>query len=461
MNLLRKFLSAALFLLALTPAMAQMPGTAYFMESAATRHHANPALLEGRPYFSLLLGDIGLGSTGNFGASTFIYDIDPALNHSRDKGTFLHPEVSRERFLDKLGTSDKRLGVDFRYNLLTVGFRALGGTNLLELNLRSNSDVKLPNDLFRFAKAPGLQNSYDFNNWGARSHTYAEIALGHARKVTPDLTLGAKAKFLVGLTYLDLSIDRLHVQLDNNRWLVSGAAKGSFSSPMTAFSADSDGKINDLNNSREGAIGAGLALDLGATYRLPVLPELTLSASLTDLGFINHSSAQRLATLPNAQWSFEGFQNIYAGSGSAGSKDLSDEWDQLHDDLSDMLSIYEAPGKGKVAPLAATLNLGGEYRLPAYDRLSFGLLLTQRMAGKFSRTQIMLASCIRPVKAIEAGVNTTLSNTGMTFGGMLTLNAPFAQLYIGADRFFGKLSDEGIPVNSSNGHLNFGIVFPL
>lgn len=460
MNMLRKYLSIALLLSPLA-LKAQMPSTGYFMESSVTRHHDNPAFLEGRPYFSFLLGDINIGTSGNFGASTFIYDIDPAQNSGRKYGTFMHPEVSQQQFFDKIGSTDKRVGVDFRYNLLTVGFRAWGGTNLVQVNVRSTTDLLLPNELLRFAKAPGLQTAYEFDNWGLRNHSFAEVALGHARKINENLTLGAKAKILFGLGYADVSVDRLNLQLTDEIWSVRGQARGTLALMKTPVLADAEGKFDELGDFKGGLSGMGLGFDFGASYKLPAVPGLTLSASLTDLGFISHSDAQIFETRPDAQWSFEGFQNVYAGSKTSESKDLGDEWERISDDFENMLSLYETSKKGKTSSLATTFNLGGEYTLPAYDRLSFGLLFTQRMAGKFSRAQLMLASRIRPIKAIEVGLNTSFATTGTTFGGMLTLNAPFCQFYVAADRFVGKLSKEGIPVNSGNGHINFGLVFPF
>jgi len=43
-------------------------------------------------------------------------------------------------------------GVYLNMNLISVGFKAWKGNNIIDVNLRSNTDFKLPNQLFRFAK---------------------------------------------------------------------------------------------------------------------------------------------------------------------------------------------------------------------------------------------------------------------------------------------------------------------
>ena len=46
-----------------------------------------------------------------------------------------------------------------------------------------------------------------------------------------------------------------------------------------------------------------MAFDLGATYK--VMDDLTVSAALTDLGFINWKNAQHASSA--GEWEFEGF----------------------------------------------------------------------------------------------------------------------------------------------------------
>lgn len=441
-------------------ASAQELRTSYFMETSTFRHQINPAYLS--PYVSMpFLGNINVGTTGKHGASTFLYEIDPAKNNGRKWGTFLHPEVTTEMFLNKLGNQEVRLGANLNYNIASVAFRAFQGVNLVELNLRSNTDATLPNELFQLAKNIGGKEHYDLSDLGFRTNNYAELVFGHTRQLDDHFTVGAKAKLLFGLGYADLDVNRLDLTLAEDVWRVTGDAKASVALMKTKFTTKADGQIDELEDFKGGMSGMGLALDMGVTYKVHSLENLTLSASLTDLGFISHSSAQKLSTKPNATWEFDGFEKAYVASDKKNSQEVGDEFKQMGDDLVDMLSLYDTKKTGKSQALATTFNLGAEYTLPSYDKLSFGALFTQRMAGRYSWSNLMLNARIRPIKAIEVGLSSGFATTGTSLGAMATFNAPGFQFYLGTDRFFSKLSKQGVPINNMNSNFNFGFVFPM
>lgn len=57
--------------------------------------------------------------------------------------TFMHPNVDAGEFLG--GLKDKnRLSVNLKYQLFGFGFKAFGGINSVELNVRSNTNLCLP-----------------------------------------------------------------------------------------------------------------------------------------------------------------------------------------------------------------------------------------------------------------------------------------------------------------------------
>ena len=135
-----KYLAAALTLAVAIPASAQELRSSYFMETSNFRHQMNPALLDA-PYFSTLFGQINVGTTGNIGAKNFIYELNGNPNYKYT--TFMNPCVSANQFLGDLHDKN-RADVYLNWNLLSVGFKAFGGVNLLEINLRSNTNVTLP-----------------------------------------------------------------------------------------------------------------------------------------------------------------------------------------------------------------------------------------------------------------------------------------------------------------------------
>lgn len=450
---------------AILPTSAQELRTSYFMETSNYRHQMNPALLDS-PYFGLLFSNINIGMTGNIGAKQFIFDTNglPGYTGNYRYTTFMDPNVDAKTFLNKLHDKN-RFDLYLNYNLFSVGFKAWGGVNLLELNLRSNTNLTLPKGLFEFAKTAGEKEHYEFGGLGMRTQNYMELALGHSRDINKQWRVGGKLKFLIGAAYADFTADNVTLDMTEDAWRIQSNAQMKASllksdvihEDPSKNSADGRPRVKELDNFGFSLPGFGMALDLGVTYK--PIENLTLSAAITDLGFISWKNTHHASS--QGDYTFDGFNNIYIGSDKDQTEDIDDQFDQIGDDLEEMFSVYDDGTKTATQALAATLNVGAEYKLPAYDKLKFGFLYTSRIHGKYSWHQGMLNVGVRPVKWFECNVNGAVTSTGVTAGGMLSLKAPHFNFYIAADRFFSKLGKQGVPLNSANGNITFGMTFPL
>ena len=458
-----RHLAATLLLAtAVAPAAAQEFRTAAFMQTNNYRHQINPAMLDeayvGMPFF----GQINVGATGNFGLKNFVYKLDG--NPRYDLTTFMSPTVSAGEFLGDLHDKN-RADVYVNYNIFSVGFKAFKGINLVELNLRSNTNVSLPYELFEFMKTTGAKETYHLQDIGVRSQNYLELALGHSHRINDQWTVGAKLKFLFGGAYADFSADQLDVTMNGDQWRIVGDARLKAAVLSSEFDYEDPSKnapdgrrrVKGLDDVSFGLPGFGLGVDLGATFE--VTKDLTLSAAINDLGFINWSKVKHASS--RGDYTFNGFDDIYAGSNNTGSNKLGDQFESLGDDLEEMFSVYDDGEGSESQALAATINLGAEYTLPAYRNLRFGFLYTSRLHGLYSYHQGLLSATIRPVKCLEASVNTAVSSTGCTFGAALSLRAKHYNFFIGSDRIFGKVSKEFIPLNSLNANVTMGMSFPL
>ena len=458
-----RHLAATLLLAtAVAPAAAQEFRTAAFMQTNNYRHQINPAMLDeayvGMPFF----GQINVGATGNIGLKNFVYKLDG--NPRYDLTTFMSPTVSAGEFLGDLHDKN-RADVYVNYNIFSVGFKAFKGINLVELNLRSNTNVSLPYELFEFMKTTGAKETYHLQDIGVRSQNYLELALGHSHRINDQWTVGAKLKFLFGGAYADFSADQLDVTMNGDQWRIVGDARLKAAVLSSEFDYEDPSKnapdgrrrVKGLDDVSFGLPGFGLGVDLGATFE--VTKDLTLSAAINDLGFINWSKVKHASS--RGDYTFNGFDDIYAGSNNTGSNKLGDQFESLGDDLEEMFSVYDDGEGSESQALAATINLGAEYTLPAYRNLRFGFLYTSRLHGLYSYHQGLLSATIRPVKCLEASVNTAVSSTGCTFGAALSLRAKHYNFFIGSDRIFGKVSKEFIPLNSLNANVTMGMSFPL
>lgn len=479
-QLIRYTAAVALLAAATLPATAQEFRTSYFMETSNFRHQMNPALLDSASAYVAMpfLGNVNVGATGNIGYGTFIFD-NPLENNVRyPQTTFMNPGISAAEFLDGI-KSKNRVDIYLNYNIFSTAFKGFKGMNVIELNVRSNSNVSLPYELFDFAKQAGAKEQYDLSGIGVRSQSYAELVLGHSHHIGKKWTVGGKMKFLFGLAYADLDVKNLDLTMNGDLWRVQGDASlkmnvlkshwGHYSS--LSNSADGRQRVDfDGFDVDGGLAGFGLAFDFGATYKVD--EHLTVSASLTDLGFINWSNTSHASSL--GDYTFTGFRKSNGQSdgntngnlddihvsGEEG-KDLGKQFEDLGRDLEDMFNLYDDGTKSASSGLAATLNLGAEYRLPAYDKLKFGFLYTSRICGKYSYHQGQFSAAVRPVRAIEATLNFAATSTGVTCGGALSFSAKHYNFYIGTDRFFGKVSKQFIPINRANMNVNVGMTFPL
>ena len=461
-----RYMAAALTMAAaILPTSAQELRTSYFMETSNYRHQMNPALLDSA-YVGLLFSNINIGMTGNIGAKQFIFDTNglPGYTGNYRYTTFMDPNVDAKTFLNKLHDKN-RFDLYLNYNLFSVGFKAWGGVNLLELNLRSNTNLTLPKGLFEFAKTAGEKEHYEFGGLGMRTQNYMELALGHSRDINKQWRVGGKLKFLIGAAYADFTADNVTLDMTEDAWRIQSNAQVKASllksdvihEDPSKNSADGRPRVKELDNFGFSLPGFGMALDLGVTYK--PIENLTLSAAITDLGFISWKNTHHASS--QGDYTFDGFDNIYIGSDKDQTEDIDDQFDQIGDDLEEMFSVYDDGTKTATQALAATLNVGAEYKLPAYDKLKFGFLYTSRIHGKYSWHQGMLNVGVRPVKWFECNVNGAVTSTGVTAGGMLSLKAPHFNFYIAADRFFSKMGKQGVPLNSSNGNITFGMTFPL
>lgn len=327
---------------ALLPAQAQEFRTSYFMQTSNFRHQMNPALIDA-PYVSFpFMGNINVGATGNMGYKNFIYKLEG--NPLYDQTTFMSPTVSASDFLG--GLHDKnRADIYVNYNLFSVGFRGFKGMNVVELNLRSNTNITLPYELFEFMKTAGEKEFYQLHDIGARSQNYMELALGHSHRINDRLTVGAKAKFLFGVAYADFKVNQLNLTMNGDEWRVQGDARLKASVLKSEFdyegpeknAPDGRRRVKGLDDVSFGMPGFGMAFDLGASYK--VMDDLTVSAGLTDLGFISWGKTKQASSA--GDYTFSGFNNIYAGSNNTGSNKLGDQFEDLGDDLEEMFSVYD------------------------------------------------------------------------------------------------------------------------
>lgn len=433
-------------------ASAQNLESGYFTDGYLYRHDMNPAIGNERNYVAFpALGNLNVNVHGNIGVKNFLYNVNGSTV------TFMHPSVDAGEFLGKIKDRNK-LGETLKLQILGAGFKAWGGYNTLELNVNERVDMYLPGDAFRMVKEGVTNKEYNIGNIGAQAESYVELALGHSRDIDEQWRVGGKLKFLFGA-------GRANAHMENTK-LVLGA-DGKYSAIVEGeleanvkglqYKKDKDGFVEDVDVDGTGLGGFGMAIDLGAEFKLN--DDWKFSAALLDFGFINWNSSAKALAKGNQSIDMNEFsynRDIEKYANSAGR--------ELEDAFEDFENVYKFTpvegNKGASKMLGATLNLGAEYTFPYYRQLTFGALSTTRIMGKYTWTDFRISANVAPCKIFSAGANVAVGTYGWSFGWIANFHCTGFNLFLGMDHTLGKLAKQWAPL-SSNAEFNMGINFPF
>lgn len=464
----RKYMLAAALTASAGTLMAQDLNSAYFTQDFKYRHDMNAAYGNDQGYVAIpVLGNFNMRVQGSFGVGDVLFkNPDYGVKAGAKKTTtLLHPDISYDEAMSGLDKDGNNLIFDLDLPIVSVGFKGFGGYNTIEIKERNHFAISMPYSFFDFAKSMSNKD-YTFDDMGARAWGYGELALGHSRQIFDNLRVGAKVKFLLGAAYADLSMNGMHANLNNNgQWILEGKATGEVSMKGGKFKKEqkeyknTPGKyydeVNGIDMDGAGVGGFGLGLDLGAVYEfkdcsVDWLDGLKVSASITDLGYINWSETM-LAESSGDPFVFNGFQMKYVNG------KFENGGDQISDDLADFAHLEDKGDAGsKSTALASTLRVGLEYPMPFYDKLSAGALWTHRFDGIYSWNDWRFSANVAPLSWIDGGVNVAFTSFCTTMGWVLNLHPAGFNFFVGMDHMIGKTGASMIPLDS-NVSLNLGM----
>lgn len=461
MKNLKTIIAGAALLVTAGSAQAQHTESGYFNDGYLFRHEMNPAFGNDRNYVSMPgLGNIDMTVHGNIGIKDLLYNVNGKTS------LFTHPQVSAAEFLGNISDSNKA-GSDVKVQILGGGFKAWGGYNTIGINMRSNAEVNVPGSLFRLVKEGLSDQTYDIQNFKSHSDAYLEIALGHSHQIDQQWRVGGTLKVLLGGGNVDASFNKAQLSFNGQNWTavtnatIESSVKGLTYKTETAMRGP-EGKetphtyVSNVKVDGAGLSGFGLALDLGAEYKLN--DDWRFSIALLDLGFISWSNNMLATTDGDRTFTLDKYTfNANKEADNAFSK----EFDRL---TADIASLYELQDKGdqgsRATGLAATLNVGAEYTLPVYRKVTFGLLSTTRLNSSYTWTDARLSANWAPVRAFSMGANVAVGTYGFAFGWIINAHPKGFNLFLAMDNTFCRLAKQGVPL-SSNANVTMGINFPF
>jgi hypothetical protein len=453
----KKYIVAVALLAMSAASMAQTLNSAYFTEGYQYRHAMNPAYGNEGGYCAIPgLGNLNVKTYGNFGAGDVLFkSSDYGINSGKTLATFLHPNIPLDAALSGLSKGNNRVVGEVNVPIVSVGFNGFGGYNTVELNARASFGASLPYEFFEFAKNVG-NSTYNIGDINMNAQAYVELAFGHSHQLTDQLRVGGKFKLLFGGGRGDLKIEDLTADLQGaNRWILSGKAtadasiKG-FTYKMEDKEYSQEGKgtykrVKEVDVDGGGLGGFGLAVDLGATYKID--EDWKVSAALLDLGFIHWNTDARAAN-SGKPFEFNGFHDVEISKSSP--KSFGNQGDSYKDQLADFVNLTEVTDEGgRTTGIGCTLNVGVEYNLPVYRQLTFGLLSSSRFRGPYSWTDARLSANWEATKWLDGGVNFSVNSFTASMGWLLNIHPKGFNFFIGMDHILGKTTKEFVPLTSN------------
>ena len=479
-------------------ANAQFLRTSYFMEGTHYRQQINPALTPTKGYFNLpVIGAVNatVGST-----SLGYQDIIDIIDDGDDFYT-------KPDFMNRLKDNNK-LNVNFSTEILSAGWYK--GKNFWSFNIGLRTDIgaNLTKNMFTFlnemetVEENWRNSNYDISGQRLNINAYTEVGLGLSRQINSRLTVGARVKALLGIGNMELKLNKvaMNANLPNDAEITKWSSESYWSSMTPSQAAQAAQELKDKFNNyhanltvgaelkssfkglelkeeegkdyvtdfdfdsgKLGIAGYGFGIDLGASYK--ILDNLTVSASVLDLGFISWSkSSTKIASANPDPIDIKG--STYANMVNPNDPNtVMNAVNQLQNDAQgymdrvtngdvldyDMLQLEVGDAKeSRKSRLASTLVLGAEYGF-FNNKLAVGVLSTTRFVQPDALTELTFSANYRPKSWFNVALSySAIQSAGKSFG----LGLKLGPVFVGTDyMFLGKNS------NSVNGFV--GVSIPL
>lgn len=433
----------------------------YFMESYNARNILNPAMHSDSSYWYIpVLGNTEVSMQSTIGLSDILFD-----NGNGGLYTFMTDgTISKADLMDAVGNGVKA-NTNAMLTLANIG-RRLSSTRFQTIGatIKINGKAFINKDLFDVMK--DIENrDYRLSGSSIDLNTILEFSYGEARKINDRLTIGAKAKLLLGLINAQVKMGQTNIDIaSSDQWSASGIAVanisgGSFKNETKQYDANTNTyeQVKDMRFDKFGINGIGVAIDAGISYKTD--ESWTLSAAVTDLGLVSWFNNRR-AENHGDTFIFNGFQNTSYNKDDGYSVD--DQWDAIHDDLMDLIHLEEKGKKNLTQMLGATLTAGAVYDIKEYADMMLGAMLTHRIDGKYSWTEIRVnGTYMHPKLPLNIALSPAISTFGVSLGAMATYSpSKKTTIFIGSDHLFFKVNPQMIPTGL-NGNVSLGMTMGI
>lgn len=440
-------------------ATAQGIDVTHFMRISPFQHNDLPScstIYNG--YVSLPTGNIQAGLS--LGAIRY-----KNLFETNEEG---YPTVlTATRFVNSL-SKNNRLGANVDMELLGFGIR-INERNFLTVDyrLRSNLDFKYSKDVLGFpiyGNMAYVDKPADLN-MNINLTAFHELGISFRQEVNDKISWGVRPKLLFGLANLNTQSLSAHIYTDSTDYSITmdyyaalrAAAIVPFSltfNPQDGFQFDYDQDVRTIVLNAGKNLGFGL--DLGFTYK--PLKELSVSAGVLDLGFINwKTSAVSMSSYPkdagdmynNGSLTFSGLSQSEIQALING-EDIS----EMLDTLAQYLPLDINPINKYFTALAPRVVFQADYEFAKYHRVSAATQF--RFASHYFQPSFTIAYDGCFFNSIDVCVAYTMQRRSYDNLGIgLGFNLGYLNIYAGTQNIIAAFSVR----NASQLTATAGVVF--
>ncbi|MDR3652667.1 MAG: DUF5723 family protein [Paludibacter sp.] len=447
-------------------AKSQQVNTMYFMENVPERNFLNPAF---QPLSNFYLGFPVLGYTQfSLGNNSLTLKDFAYKDANGNPIWFMNPNGNKDKFYNALNPSTL-IQTNLQINLLDFGFRTGKAYWSFSLVEKAEGQAGIPKDLMKLLLygTPNMdKNSYDFTSIGADMTLYTEVGLGYSRKVNDKLTVGGKLKLLLGTANVTASATTLKLNAGIDQWNLVGNGSVNYSSPVD-LNGNSFDTFNPIKpNSAKDWLkpsGTGGGIDLGATYK--VTNNLTVSAAVTDLGFIRWSKNLKKMGY-NVNYNFTGLNGLNVNN----TKDFKQLTDSVVTTLKNAVKDSVTNNAAYTSYTSPKINIGAEYAF--FDnKLSVGLLSRTLIHNSVPYEEVTASINGRPIDWFDMSLSYSVFNGRMSnIGAGLGLRTGFLHWFLSADYIplssakvsfsnNSTTSSYSVPYNTKGMNFAFGVNF--
>ncbi|MFN8144099.1 MAG: DUF5723 family protein [Bacteroidia bacterium] len=435
-----------LFLLCSGLASAQQDLTLYHMSSIGQSIRVNPSLM---PVNKQYVGIPVLSST------YFLFSNNSFVYHDFYK---IRPDDSIQidvnNALSKLDNKNF-MKMDLQFDYLSLGFMVKNfyiSGNITEHVAFRFAYAKELLQLINKGNGPFIGQQLDFSKTGFDATHYREYALGVAKEINSQWTVGGRFKYLYGMENFSSTTGDLrfvtaeedyHLQVPTDIVINTSGPVNSEDGYDQFSDSTASYKSKNLKNYLFHKKNRGFAIDLGGTYKPN--ETWTFSASVLDLGYIKWKNDVRNYRTSAGQYDFNGVDL---------KSFLNDTTSNIQGALDSLGNVFKAKEtrNSYKTNLPTQVNLSSTYTID--DNSFAGALVHGEFFKKTIQPTVTLSYNRKVGRHLAlAGsysyINHTFDNIGLGF----SVNAGPVQLYVVSDNVLGAIA----PLDHNNSHFHFGI----